>query len=91
MNVDILIRDFKLFRLGTGELDDNEAKIYNFLVDNLCELNTYTSVDIPRVGWLYFGKSEIDIDIVLFYNPKCEDLYVNYGLWYFLNEDLNIR
>jgi len=88
MNLEIFIRNVQLAKLGIGELDDDEKKIYNFLVDNLSNLQTFISDKNPDS--LYFGKNRESL--VLSYNSKNETLYINNKkIWSFFRDDLSIE
>jgi len=89
MNIDakLFIRNIKLSKLGIGELDSHEARIYDFLTSNLSELNTYVSD--RNLDDLYFGK---DMDsLLLKYEGKKERLIVQCsGCWDFFKKEMNI-
>jgi len=88
MNVEIFKRNVQLAKLGIAELDGDEKTIYDFLVDNLSNLNTYTSDGEP--DWLYFGKT-IDT-IVLSYDSQKECLCVIYQkIWSFFSANLSME
>jgi len=81
MNAQIFIRNVKLAKLGMGELNRNEEKLYKFLMDNLYGLNTYITDEHPDK--LYFGKDKGQI--ILSYSLKNEWLWVKYSdIWSFL-------
>jgi len=85
MNLEIFKRNLQLYKLGIAELEGNEKKIYNFLMDNLFGLNTYITDEAP--DYSYFGKSTNEI--VLRYSLKNELLLVKYSnIWSFFNNDL---
>ena len=87
MNINIFIRNVQLYKLGIGELNGRDKKIYNFLVDNLTGLCVYTSDKKPN--YLYFGKT-IDT-IVLSYDSKNQILYIDYDkIWSFFNDNLSM-
>jgi len=84
MNIKKVIRNIQLSKLGISELDSDEKKIYEFLIDNLSKLNTYISDDNPNC--VYFGKN-IE-NIVLSYYEKNELLNVSYEkIWSFFSRD----
>jgi len=85
MDIKIFKRNIQLSKLGIGELDDDEKKIYNFLVDNLSNLQTFISDKNPDE--LFFGKSRESI--VLIYDSKNETLHIDYvKIWSFFRDDL---
>jgi len=80
MNVEIFIRNVQLAKLGIAEFNSDEKKTYEFLIDNLSELNTYISYEKPNR--LYFGK--VPDKIVLEYDLEDEQLWVEYHIWKYL-------
>jgi len=74
MNIEKFKRNISLLKLGIADLEGNEKIIYEFLISNLSELNTYLSEENPE--YLYFGK---DINkIVLYYDKISGYLYLHY-------------
>jgi len=87
MNIQIFVRNISLTKLGLTELKGREKRIYEFLMENLSGLNTYTSDKKPKM--LYFGKSEEDI--VLFCNSESETFYVDTDkIWSFFENGLSM-
>jgi len=87
MNIEIFKRNIQLSKLGIAELDNFEKKAYDFLVDKLTGLCTYTSDKKP--GILYFGKNTDNI--VLIYDSQKECLHVDdYKIWSFFERGLSI-
>jgi len=78
MDVIILKRNIALAKLGIGDLNFRERRVYNFLKDNLLDLNCYKTKDYPSV--YFFGKSETSI--VLEYHFIVDYLCINYNdIW----------
>jgi len=87
MNIEIFIRNVQLAKLGIGELDRLEKNLYDFLTTYLSDLKKYVPDKYPNN--IYFDKSKYNI--LFKYDSQSQWLYVNYGVWNFLNKDLNIR
>ena len=87
MNIEAFKRNVQLAKLGIGELDRLERKLYDFLIIDLSDLKKYVPDKYPNN--IYFGKSKHNI--LFKYDSQSQWLYVNYGVWRFLTNDLNIR
>ena len=82
INIKMLVRNLQLEMLGIGKLSSMERELFNFLNENLNNLNTYTSD--KEKDCLFFGKSPHDI--ILKYYSKDNSLCVNYYKSYNLRE-----
>ena len=74
MNIKSFIRNVSLFKLGISELDINEKQIYNFLVDELSDLNLFR---YDHTNIIYYGISEDNL--ILKYHPWAQIMWVNYN------------
>jgi len=82
MDFKLFTRNVSLYKLGIGDLVGDDKRIYDFLIENLYNLNTYTESN----GDLDFGK---DIDsIVLKYYPSTKKLYI-LGKYFFKFFDID--
>jgi len=88
MNIDIFKRNLQLYKLGIAELESNEKRIYDFLINNLTNLNLYTSDEHSYI--IYFGKTINDI--FLNYNSKNGMLMIDYdNIWSFFSDILSME
>ena len=80
-------RNISLYKLGLLELDNDEKKAYDFLMNNLCDLNIYYSERTPDV--LYYGKSVTEF--VLEYDIRDGCVLVSCSeIWSFFNRELSM-
>ena len=88
MNLEIFKRNIKLQELGISKLSTKEQEFFDFLNENLTNLNTYAS-DKSHDS-LFFGK---DIkNIVLEYNKENGYVYVSYvKIWSFFESKFDIK
>jgi len=81
------MRNFQLYKLGVGDLNNKEKKIYNYLKENLSELSCFEDEDNPGVS--LFGKDRTGI--LFKYDSKKEYLYISYNdVCEFLIEEMGI-
>jgi len=81
-------RNVQLHKLGIAELEDNEKKVYVFLINNLTNLNSYVSDEYPYI--IYFGKSREST--VLMYNSTSGYLWVsNDKVWFYFSNILSMK
>ena len=86
MNIEIFKRNIKLQELGIGKLSIKEQKMFDFLNNNLTNLNTYT---YPNSTILIFRKGDSN---VLEYDKKTEYLHVIYDrIWEFFESTFDMR
>jgi len=88
MNIRVFNRNIQLYKLGIADLNIDEKKIYDFLVDNLSELDTYISEETP--GDLYFGKDKNTI--IMYYDSKKRYIHISYTeIWEFIELEIYIQ
>ena len=78
MNLEIFKRNIKLQELGIDKLSGIERIIFDFLNENLTDLNVYTSDRHTYLNRLFFGKDTENI--VLTYNKKSGHLNIDYDI-----------
>ena len=84
MDINILIRNIKLQELGIGELSIEEQIIFDFLNENLKDLNTYPSNRYPN--WLCIGRDRKNI--ILNYDKTKKFLYLSHEkIWVSIRMD----
>jgi len=86
-SIKILKRNLSLSKLGIGELSTIEQKMYDFLINNLTNLNIYTCSDYP--GILFIGKSEESIILQYSINDKFLSASIN-KIWNFFENELGM-
>jgi len=87
INIQIFIRNVQLAKLGIAELEGFEKKTYEFLIENLSNLNTYICKRYPNN--LYFGKSPNEI--VLDYDSEYGYIWADEEeIWLFFKLDINM-
>jgi len=84
MDIGIFKRNIQLYKLGIGELGVDEQKLYDFLTENLWNIDTYISNEYPEM--LYFGKNRRSI--ILCYDSDNRILDVYDKIWLFFRDDL---
>jgi len=88
MNIEKFKRNLQLYKLRIAELDGDEYLLYNFLINNLSDLNTYSPNNGTDV--IYFGKSRMEI--VLEYGPVYAMLWVDgIKIWKFLRDIIKLE
>jgi len=88
MDIKIFKRNIQLSKLGINELDKDEKKVHDFLMENLSGLNVYLFKDIPSE--IYYGKSIHEI--VLCHDLLDEYLLVNDDkIWNFFKNELHMN
>jgi len=86
MDVNVFKRNVTLHKLGIGELEGNEKKIYDYMSDVLFGLSKYIQDEFV----IEYGKNKLSI--ILRYNFKTGVLYVSYNsIWCFFRDELGMR
>ena len=88
MNIEIFKRNIKLQELGIGVLSNKEQKIFDFLNENLTNLNTYTLDKYP--GYIFMGKDFENF--IIQYHIYDKFLYLKYDrIWAYLENEFNMN
>jgi len=86
MDIEVFKRNLQLYKLGIAELDGDERRAYDFLINNLSALNTYKFDKYPDL--IFFSKVGI---ILLVYHLEEKCLEINYHrVWSFFRENLSM-
>jgi len=78
MNLEVFKRNVQLFKLGIAKLEDDDKKVYGFLIENLSGLSVYKVYKDSY--FLYFGKSTNSI--VLRYDSIAKSVCFNHDMTY---------